>query len=391
MEWTKQELEEPMQQKWDAPEKDLCIDCVEDDFLRLQVATWRSNAKACDYCGNSRGAPVGAILEPIAKALERYYAEPGAALVIHDEGEWLADTIDTSDALRLLPLSCHKDLFHDVARAFRNDEWVPCNGYFLEQHESERLTQAWDYFEEVAKHKTRYFLELGDDGVGIGLMGELLKPLSLLNALGQAADNLGLVRSLRSQQILYRARHAEGDAPLKTFEELGPPPKGKASAGRMNPAGISYLYTATEQDTAVREVVSHPPSCVTVAMLLLKQDIVVVDLTDLPERPSVFDDDNYERRQLILFLNEFVRRIVAPVEKDGRERVEFVPSQMVSEFFSQIFSLRPNQRGIDGMVYPSAVVPNGQNVVVFPPKGRGKWHELFDLVEVKSLTIENYS
>ena len=138
------------------------------------------------------------------------------------------------------------------------------------------------------------------------------------------------------------------------------------------------------------EVASRPPCRIAVGTFQLKRDILVLDLTEVPQPPSVFDVDNYARRQSILFLNEFVRSISAPVEKDGQEHIEFVPSQVVSEFFAQVFSLRANENGIEGMVYPSTVVPHGQNLVVFPPKRWVEWSDIVDLVRTEHLTINDW-
>jgi RES domain-containing protein len=66
-----------------------------------------------------------------------------------------------------------------------------------------------------------------------------------------------------------------------------------------------------------------------------------------------------------LFIEDFVGSISSPAKKDGREHIDYVPSQVVSEFFAKAFR-RASGEAIHGMVYPSAVKPGGRNVVLFP-------------------------
>ena len=68
------------------------------------------------------------------------------------------------------------------------------------------------------------------------------------------------------------------------------------------------------------------------------------------------------------FLAAFSDEISKPVAHDGSEHVEYVPTQVVSEYFSQVFTYSVGKK-VDGLVYPSAVVNGGKNLVVFPRHG----------------------
>lgn len=54
----------------------------------------------------------------------------------------------------------------------------------------------------------------------------------------------------------FRARIHEFNMSKAKYdnEKMGPPPKHKATQGRLNPVGIPYLYLANDVDTAVSEV-----------------------------------------------------------------------------------------------------------------------------------------
>ena len=97
----------------------------------------------------------------------------------------------------------------------------------------------------------------------------------------------------------------------------------------------------------------------------------VVDLNALPEPPSILAIDQKSERTKALFLREFVKSITKPVEKDGREHIDYVPSQVVCEFLAQIF-LSNDGSTLDGIIYPSAANPGGTNLLVFPS---GHWFD----------------
>jgi len=79
-----------------------------------------------------------------------------------------------------------------------------------------------------------------------------------------------------------------------------------------------------------------------------------------------------------------VAEITQPVRKDGREHIGYVPSQVLCEWFAQVF--HPTEQGgrLDGLIYPSAVAPGGRNLVLFPT-ARG-YERGFDSVAYRSAT-----
>ena len=104
----------------------------------------------------------------------------------------------------------------------------------------------------------------------------------------------------------------------------------------MNPAGIAYFYLARDLETAAGEVVDNPHARIAISTFRTKGELVVLDLTRLPEPPSVFDLDQYDRYQGIVLLEDFVEQISTPVAKDCMEHIGYIPSQMVCEYFAQV-------------------------------------------------------
>ena len=101
-----------------------------------------------------------------------------------------------------------------------------------------------------------------------------------------------------------------------------------------------------------------------VASFEVVEPLLVVDLTRLPKPPSVFDVARKREREEALFAHGFVNAISKPVTKNGREHIEYVPSQVVCEYLAQAF--RPGGVMLGGLVFPSSVHENGNNLVVFP-------------------------
>ena len=112
-----------------------------------------------------------------------------------------------------------------------------------------------------------------------------------------------------------------------------------------------------------------------------------MNLAQLPPLPSIFDTNSRQEREELLFLEAFVDEIKKPIEKNGTEHIEYVPTQVVSEYFSLVFGLK-NGECLDGILYPSAVHPSGRNLVLFPTE-RG-YERKFDQVEFIDALIANW-
>jgi hypothetical protein len=116
-----------------------------------------------------------------------------------------------------------------------------------------------------------------------------------------------------------------------------------------------------------------PGEVATVGTFELVEDIQVLDLTRIPPIPSVFDNLHGSEeaalaasldRPGLIFLQSFVSAITAPVIKDGREHIDYVPSQVVTEYVRYRLKDELCQR-IVGIVYPSAQRDDGVGCVLF--------------------------
>ncbi len=89
-------------------------------------------------------------------------------------------------------------------------------------------------------------------------------------------------------------------------------------------------------------------------------------LTNLPPIPSLFTDIpdslEYSPRPVLQFLHHVSWEMSQPVVRDGREHIEYVPTQAVTEF---VRTRRRVDGKVDGIKYPSAVGDGSVSYLLF--------------------------
>lgn len=101
--------------------------------------------------------------------------------------------------------------------------------------DKDKIRELWEDFKEDIRYKNRYF------------SGE-----AIIKILDEIPDKLQPTYHPISFVTLYRATKEIGAN--SRDEEMLAPPKGVASAGRCNPEGISSLYMASNEETAIKEI-----------------------------------------------------------------------------------------------------------------------------------------
>lgn len=212
------------------------------------------------------------------------------------------------------------------------------------------MYQDWLMFKHVAKHYNRFFAidDFGD------YSGFLERFKSIL---------LGFSEDLPAGTKLYRTRIQTPelmDLPtIQPYKEMGSAPPKYAQTNRMSPAGISYLYLASDRDTAFSEC--RLSNCIAiVAEFESKQDLQVIDFTKdnyYYDCGSIFSDDYcHEEIFMTRFLKGFVEELSQPVNDNQDRSYEYVATQIISEYIRSI--------GLDGICYKSSVA-NGKNYAFF--------------------------
>ena len=389
----KQEWMDDQERGWTAPDTFVCDECIEDEFLKDVV---RKNAVEveCSYCQRVNdvaiAAPAEAVIEAVDAAIRLFYASPDHAGVPWDGG-YIVDSIGTNEVLDSLPLGCSDAFLQDVVDAYHDDAWVSAaDGHWLSDRESTVLDYAWQGFVRSVKHITRFHFAQAAPDPSSGPRD--LTTAELLPSLGRIVSELGLVRTIEAGLKVYRTRLLPAEPGWEpNAGTMGAPPADSARAGRMNPAGISYFYCAFKRSTAIAEILPTPPLRLVAAEFEVVRPVRVLNFCDMPPPPSVFDVDKHDRFEWLRFLRGFVREISEPVRKDGGEHIDYVPSQVVCEWFAQAFKDGISGAGIDGLIYPSAIAKGGKNLVLFPTGH--DYRNRFDMLEFVSaeyLSLANW-
>lgn len=376
----KHEWMEDQERGWSSIEGSTCEDCLnQEDVWRLSRANIGEGE--CDYCGKCSilVLPVEHVQEHLYEVLGTYYAEPANAGTPWMDGGWIVPTLDTDEVLEVLGFYPADALREDIVGADVTGHWVEAaRGHWSDVQDEELMLHSWKSFAYAVKHQTRYNFR----NVRTDTDSQEIPVADMLDVVGVEISSL--IRTLDTGTELYRARYLPADGSIAVSgSTMGPPPKELATAGRMNSAGIPYFYAAFDVKTALAEIGAAPEGTLPATAVFRTERLLnVVDFVGLPKVPSVFATDLRSERIRALFLTGFVTAITRPVDKDGREHIDYVPSQIVCEYVAQSFS-RGDGVSIDGLIFPSAAHPGGVNLVIFP-SGRPFEHNRFKAISFSS-------
>ena len=128
--------------------------------------------------------------------------------------------------------------------------------------------------------------------------------------------------------------------------DLDSPPSVKATAGRANPAGISYLYVCDSRKTAIMEVRPMIGQEVSVATIELSDDIKLFDFCK--------NNGIYEKGGDAYIYYLISRAFSEPYT--GNEK-DYYPTQFLTEFIKEM--------GFEGIRFYSSYDSNSKNIVIF--------------------------
>jgi hypothetical protein len=275
------------------------------------------------------------------------------------QGGWHTDTNDL--LFGTVGLSLPKDENGELAQALigeiGDDEW--CDYDWLTLNLDESLQYGWSDFCANVKHNRRFFFhKLGGDDSG---HPDDRSFFALLFEIVKLVDDLGLIKTIPAGYSLYRARpRASASAKHRSAKELGPPPEDAATqTNRMNPPGIPMFYGAETAELAVAEIRN---SLFSIGRFKTNRTMRILDLAELPKVPGFFSSASQRERWGLSFLREFSQLISEPVDRDDRTHVDYIPTQVFTEFLRD-FAF--NQGVIDGVRYNSATGLPKANVVLF--------------------------
>jgi hypothetical protein len=351
------------EQGWTFSDNQICSRCISDPYLKNFIRRSAAGDVACTFCGRRPSVPLDDVMEVIGRTIAEYYNRAvNEAPYESAEGGYQGTTYDTSEVLDDIvgEISGRAEVMDAIRDSIDEDIWVERDMFSLSG--VHKYVASWDRFCAAVKHRTRYFFdrEHEDDS------HDTIPVPEMLDALREMLEDSGLLLELPANLVIYRVRSHKNTEQCTTCEALGPPPEDKAPTNRMSPAGISVFYGAFEMATARVEAGYSMPDAghtLTGAAWHCTRPLRVLDLSKLPPAPSIFAASREERGAL-LFLHEFIRSITAPVVHDGREHIDYVPTQILTEYFRERVKTADGS-ALDGIVYPSARHRGGKSIVVF--------------------------
>lgn len=342
----------------------MCLDCIWNEGLRAQVAPHLTEL-ACTFCGREAtdGAPIAADFEalmyPVMDAIRFLYERSEESLF------WSDDVTRRYTSWEVAQEICTWEVSDRVLEAVLDvitpDEWNKDPGTLPR---NVALYYAWHDFCEKVKHETRFvFLSIPEEHSD---HPDDFTTREILDKLMEIVQAREILTKIPTGTIFYRGRMVD-DAKTTGYDAstLGSPPRDKASANRMSPAGISMFYGCDDIATVVAEISSHTERhFAIIGAFETIRPLHVVDLAALPEIPSVFDLKGRQHYFELLFLWSFGRDLSKSVVLDGREHIEYVPTQVVTEYMRWL----PNTT-IDGILYGSAQNGGTSCVIFCGPEG----------------------
>jgi len=350
------------------PDTKVCYRHINDLAVKKFIKL-KSKPGTCYYCGRKSTKVVGleTLMRFLMEAVAHFYKDPAEFMRPLHGGGWDGYTYDGWEVLNdcfVLPVD--ELLFEDIRLSIETDKaWGDEADYFGD--EADFLKYHWDYFVRVVKHRARYLFGNTND---LRSTTYNLKPYDILKNIGEKVNRYGLVKTMEPGSILYRCRQHPRIEHLKTGQALTSPPTELANQpNRMSPAGISMFYGAFSRETSLAETLDYSRKLdthCTSGVFQTRETLTVIDLSAIPPIPSVFDQAKWDDLLPIRFLGDFVDDLVKPISRDAKVHIEYVPTQIVTEYFRYAFKGSKKKKiKVDGIIYPSSRIPGENACVLF--------------------------
>jgi hypothetical protein len=352
----------------------VCGACFGDDGLREFCAN-HAESKECDFCGTTSVEPIAApldeVIEHISRCIYEHFDDPANAGLPYEtaEGGYQGTTYLTYEVFEELGLDFPKDrgdrLRDAIEGGLGNDLWSEADPFGLTR--DQQLHFSWERFCRVIKHERRYFFLRNDEKEARHSGDELFSPAEILQMIFSFAEDAGAFAKLPTGTTLYRARYEPDGETYATAGTLGPPPLDHAiKTNRMSPPGVVMTYASEDLESALAETVDEPGTFA-IGKFATERDALILDLTRLPAAPSAFaellDTQEYDPRPRLNFLHSISREISRPIARDDRVHIEYVPTQVVTEYVRS--AVRIKGRRVDGIRYNSSRKLAGSALVLF--------------------------
>jgi hypothetical protein len=243
------------------------------------------------------------------------------------------------------------------------------------------LQKDWDIFvdDEVGKRIIGHFLSLDNYGYDlnekVGYVDAIKSDISTWDDIKREVreekrffanlsyfDGNNMIEAnttIPQGTILYRARVIPSERTYLTKNDMGCPPRGKATAGRANPLGIPYLYLCKNEETTYYEVRALYLDKLAIGSFKTTRDLNILDFTSALSLYYAYNNYTISLSEVIA-KQKILQLISSDLSKPLRRydsELEYVPTQLICEYCKI--------NGIDGICFNSSLHNGGVNVVLF--------------------------
>lgn len=314
-----------------------CAECFGDTELRKKFTLYGEQpARTCPLCGTENQSLWDSKnLTDLFELVIDIYAP-------NENGKTLLKLLSEDWALFKNPNmseECSQNLLSDIL----NNSEIPSLKYIPSDKCTTDRVERWNSLTHELKKINRFFpkSDIQKDNLEKHLNDNLIWPID------------------EQPTNWYRARITKNGTSFK-ITEMGAPPAESATAGRANPNGISYLYLASNENTAVSEVRPQQGEIVSVAIFRAQLPLKIADLRNPRLLISPFlesDDGIASLRGDIDFLEKLGQELATPIVRETAD-IDYIPSQYLCELIKNC--------GFDGVAYDSSI-SSGVNIALFKP------------------------
>lgn len=359
----------------------ICHECVSDKFLKKEIQAEGKQGK-CSYCKKARKIiKLKWLAERIHSAFEEHFYltsdEPTpleSALLSDNESDY--DWERHGEPVNVLIqdiAGVNEDVANDVQeylsfyfggyyKDFEENPYGDEARYEENPPDNYAFQESWDFFCQEIRYRARFFSQSAE-----GVLDEFFSDLDSLRTFDGKSVIRGAGPGTENPDI-FRARVSQSQDTFNLIlknpvQELGASPSKSSKHGRMNAAGISVFYGATDAETCVTEVRPPVGSHVVVGRFQIIRDIRLLDLNILSQiyvEGSYFDPEFKGRKEHAAFLQRLVGELTKPVMPD-EETFGYLPTQVVAEYLAE--KVKPR---LDGIIFNSSQTQDqAQNIILF--------------------------
>lgn len=348
----------------------ICSDCIKEDGINTFIIENSTTATpACSYCQNTniQTCDMGLVVGYIHDCIIKEWSDPAEELPYESaEGGYQGEVLHTQELLWELGVDVDNESIHDdIANSIEQGYWTRSDYFSLQPDQT--LIYGWKGFCQFVMSKSRYFFLSASNESYDRNQHDEMNPIEILDSVASIIKNLNMIKEIPTSKEIKRVRIVGDYKEATTASDLGSPPLNFCNiANRMSPAGIPMFYGAFDLVTSIKETFEPEPNLTKKAVVgnfFPCRDLHVIDLSQQFKIPTIFDQDQsyrFEKR----FLYDFIKDFTKPIERAERAHIDYVPTQIVTEYFRHILS-KDRSMKIDGVIYPSSKNKNHKAVVIF--------------------------